>query len=81
MKPPKNAVESPLNEGPNEPSQADMTRANIIAVATREFASKGFSGARVDEIADLTATSKRMIYYYYTNKEGLGTGLSRYPRN
>lgn len=54
-----------------EPTQADLTRANIIAVATREFASKGFSGARVDEIADLTATSKRMIYYYFTNKEGL----------
>lgn len=48
-----------------------MTRANIIAVATREFASKGFSGARVDEIADLTATSRRMIYYYFTNKEAL----------
>lgn len=48
-----------------------MTRANIIAVATRDFASKGVSGARVDEIADLTATSRRMIYYYFTNKEGL----------
>lgn len=71
MKPPKNSLESPLVEGTAEPSQADITRANIIAVATREFASKGFSGARVDEIADLTATSKRMIYYYYTNKEGL----------
>lgn len=55
----------------DEPSQAELTRANILSVATREFASKGFSGARVDEIADLTATSKRMIYYYFTNKEGL----------
>ncbi len=71
MKSPKNSLESPLVVGTAEPSQADITRANIIAVATREFASKGFSGARVDEIADLTATSKRMIYYYYTNKEGL----------
>lgn len=71
MKSPKITPESPLPEGDAEPSQADITRANIIAVATREFASKGFSGARVDEIADLTATSKRMIYYYYTNKEGL----------
>jgi AcrR family transcriptional regulator len=71
MKPPKNPLESSIVEGAAEPSQADITRANIIAVATREFASKGFSGARVDEIADLTATSKRMIYYYYTNKEGL----------
>lgn len=66
----KNTESRGQSEG-SEPTQADLTRANIIAVATREFASKGFSGARVDEIADLTATSKRMIYYYFTNKEGL----------
>ncbi len=44
---------------------------NILDVATREFAAKGFSGARVDEIAAKTATSKRMIYYYFRDKEGL----------
>jgi AcrR family transcriptional regulator len=64
-------TESPASSDADGPSQADVTRANIIAVATREFAAKGFSGARVDEIADLTATSKRMIYYYFANKEGL----------
>jgi AcrR family transcriptional regulator len=47
------------------------TRRNIIAVATEEFAAKGFSGARVDEIAARTKTSKRMIYYYFGGKEGL----------
>jgi AcrR family transcriptional regulator len=47
------------------------TRRNIIAVATSEFAEKGFSGARVDEIAARTSTSKRMIYYYFGDKEGL----------
>jgi AcrR family transcriptional regulator len=47
------------------------TRRNIIAVATAEFAEKGFSGARVDEIAARTSTSKRMIYYYFADKEGL----------
>ncbi len=45
--------------------------ANIVEVATREFADKGLSGARIDEIAALTHTSKRMIYYYFTSKEGL----------
>jgi AcrR family transcriptional regulator len=44
---------------------------DIIAVATDEFADKGLSGARIDEIAALTQTSKRMIYYYYGSKEGL----------
>ena len=46
-------------------------RRNIIDVATREFAEKGLSGARVDAIAARTRTSKRMIYYYFGGKEGL----------
>jgi AcrR family transcriptional regulator len=44
---------------------------DIMAVATAEFATNGFSGARVDEIAARTATSKRMIYYYFGSKKGL----------
>jgi AcrR family transcriptional regulator len=47
------------------------TRRNIIEVATKEFSDKGFSGARVDEIAARTKTSKRMIYYYFGSKEGV----------
>ena len=45
--------------------------AGILAVATKEFADKGLTGARIDAIADATHTSKRMIYYYYGSKEGL----------
>ena len=47
------------------------TRRNILEIATDEFADKGFSGARVDDIAARTNTSKRMIYYYFGDKEGL----------
>lgn len=49
----------------------ERTRANILAVATEEFAAHGLSGARVDAIAERTRTSKRMIYYYFASKEGL----------
>ena len=49
----------------------DATKANIIEIATREFAENGLDGARVDEIAEKTRTSKRMIYYYFESKEGL----------
>ena len=49
----------------------DGTKRNIIEVATEEFAGKGLSGARVDDIAARIKTSKRMIYYYFSNKEGL----------
>ncbi|GAA2853535.1 TetR family transcriptional regulator [Actinoplanes cyaneus] len=50
---------------------ADRTRAEIIDVATREFSDQGYAGARVDEIAAKTSTTKRMIYYYFGGKEGL----------
>ena len=46
-------------------------RRNILEVATAEFAREGFSGARVDAIANRTRTSKRMIYYYFGSKERL----------
>ena len=46
-------------------------QSNIIAVAMAEFARNGLSGARMDEIAAKTRTSKRMIYYYFGDKEGL----------
>ena len=47
------------------------TRRDILEVATHEFAAEGFAGARVDKIAEDTATTKRMIYYYFGSKEGL----------
>ena len=46
-------------------------RRDILEVARREFVEKGLSGARVDEIAARTSASKRMIYYYFSDKEGL----------
>jgi AcrR family transcriptional regulator len=51
----------------------ERTRAEILAVAADEFAQQGYSGARVDEIAARTRTTKRMIYYYFGSKEGLFT--------
>ena len=50
---------------------ADRTRAELLEVATAEFARNGYSGARVDEIAARTRTTKRMIYYYFGGKEQL----------
>jgi AcrR family transcriptional regulator len=46
-------------------------RRNILDVARQEFVEHGLSGARVDVIANRTATSKRMIYYYFKDKEAL----------
>ena len=55
----------------NRKPDAERSRANILAVARAEFVQHGLSGARVDAIAEKTATTKRMIYYYFGSKEGL----------
>ena len=56
--------------GPHKQDPA-RTRQDILRVATREFAEHGLSGARVDSIAARMRTTKRMLYYYFGNKEGL----------
>jgi AcrR family transcriptional regulator len=56
---------------PARQRDAERTRSEILEVATREFAEHGLAGARVDEIAARTRTTKRMIYYYFGGKEQL----------
>jgi len=46
-------------------------RDRILAAALREFARYGLGGARVDRIAARAGANKRMLYYYYGNKEDL----------
>jgi AcrR family transcriptional regulator len=50
---------------------AEGVKHDILMVAMAEFAQHGLAGARIDEIAEKTKTSKRMIYYYFGDKEGL----------
>ena len=56
---------------PERRRDADRTRQDILDVATREFAERGFAGGHVDDIAERTRTTKRMIYYYFGSKEQL----------
>ena len=56
---------------PTRAQDPEGTKQNIIEVAAQEFALNGLSGARIDEIAAKTRSSKRMIYYYFGSKEGL----------
>jgi AcrR family transcriptional regulator len=61
----------PSPVAPERIRDAERTRADILAVATREFADQGYAGARINLIADKTSTTKRMIYYYFGGKEQL----------
>ena len=49
----------------------ERTRSELLRVATESFAESGYAGTKVDEIADRTHTTKRMIYYYFGSKEKL----------
>lgn len=68
---------APAKPATSEASRSSWTqdpegvRRDILAAAREAFVENGFSGARVDEIATRTATSKRMIYYYFGDKRGL----------
>jgi AcrR family transcriptional regulator len=64
----------PLPEGTSAAERrrdSGRTRTEILEVATGEFAARGYNGARVDEIAARTRTTKRMIYYYFGGKKQL----------
>ncbi len=56
---------------PARSRDAVRTRAAILAAATAEFASHGLGGARVDRIAARAGANKRMLYYYFGDKDGL----------
>jgi AcrR family transcriptional regulator len=47
------------------------TRARILQAATTEFARYGLGGARVDRIAERAGANKRMLYYYFGDKDRL----------
>ena len=50
---------------------AEATRGRILSSAVTEFAAHGYSGGRIDRIAQDAASNVRMIYAYFGNKSGL----------
>jgi AcrR family transcriptional regulator len=57
--------------GKSASSAAESTRDRIMRVAIAEFAEKGYSGARVEEICKSSRANPRMIYHYFGGKDGL----------
>ena len=53
------------------------TRQRILAAALQEFSARGFAGARVDRIARRARANKRMLYHYFSSKEGLFRAILR----
>lgn len=68
---PRDDPQAASGAGLRRARDADQTRRDILAAATAEFSEKGYAGARVDDIAARTSSTKRMIYYYFGGKDGL----------
>ena len=50
---------------------SEKSQERILRAATAEFARYGLGGARVDRIAERAGANKRMLYYYFGNKDAL----------
>jgi AcrR family transcriptional regulator len=50
---------------------ATATKERILEAAFEEFATRGFAGSRVDDIAEKARCNKALLYQYYGDKEAL----------
>jgi TetR/AcrR family transcriptional regulator len=56
---------------PKQVRNAKVTRERILKVAAKEFATRGYDGARIEAIVQRCNVSKNLIYHYFENKEAL----------
>ena len=57
--------------GPRKERNAAATRQRILDSGEREFAARGFAGARLREIAEMAGVQPALIHHYFTDKQGL----------
>lgn len=50
---------------------AEQTKARLLAAAVREFATHGFSGARIERIVKAARSNMKLLYEHYGDKDGL----------
>jgi len=67
MPPPEGVRDVPTRRERN----AASTRRRLLDAAEREFAARGFPGARLREIADAAGVQPALIHHYFTDKQGL----------
>jgi TetR/AcrR family transcriptional regulator len=57
------------------PRDPKATKDRLLQTAERLFVERGFDLARVDDIAAQAQVNKRMLYAYFTDKQGLYTAI------
>jgi TetR/AcrR family transcriptional regulator len=68
------AAPGPALSAPAEPRRernAAATQKRLLDAAEREFAARGFAGARLREIADVAGVQPALIHHYFVDKQGL----------
>jgi AcrR family transcriptional regulator len=58
-----------------KPDVSAARKEQILAAATEVFSRKGFSAARMEDIADETGVSKGTLYLYFDSKDDLITAI------
>lgn len=59
-----------------ETENQKSVKGRIVAAAWQLFYEKGYNGTTVDDIIDLSGTSKGSFYYYFNTKDELLNTLS-----
>lgn len=54
------------------------TRSRLLAAGVRLFSARGYHGVAVDEIVAAAGCTKRMLYHYFGDKEGLYVEVLRH---
>jgi len=70
-RPARTARREPAPANDERLRDADRSQGIILSAARDEFAEFGLGGARMDRIAERAALNKRLIYYYFADKETL----------
>src|SRR5689334_18547037 len=56
---------------PRRERNAAASRQRLLDAAEREFAARGFAGARLREIADAAGVQPALIHHYFVDKQGI----------
>ncbi|QGK71219.1 TetR family transcriptional regulator [Allosaccharopolyspora coralli] len=72
---PRPTASAPRQQATRHPTRKRLTRAEreqqILVVAERVFAERGYQGVSMDDISHLVGLSKPMLYEYFGSKDGL----------
>ncbi len=63
---------------PKPVKDSEETKRKILHAAKKEFANKGFSGARMSSIATIAGVNQALLHYHFESKENLYVNIFHY---